>query len=232
MLRAQNLQLAPAGEVVVVPGDIIRFTCSSTATNLHITSVQWLVNGTALQNLSLSNVTENFITVQMKGIGELVFTDISEEYNKTMITCMVNMMMISAPTLLLIQGVMNELLALKLLCMIDSGLLPAVGSLMLSEQSTLILLTWTSPFTLDITNTDPDIAGYCVDVVNSSTLATLHSECGINVTNFTCPISPRSWCDKYTFTITPVNVVGNGMPSSLNYSMDVLCKHMMNDRHS
>jgi hypothetical protein len=96
--------------------------------------------------------------------------------------------------------------------------LSAVGSLTLTPQDsrTTVLLSWTPPFTLDIFNVNPDIAGYCVDVVGSSS-AMLHSECGITVTEFTYPLPTMNWCDVYTFTVTPVNVVGNGTLSSLNY---------------
>ena len=103
------------------------------------------------------------------------------------------------------------------------GLLSAVGSLTLSVQSSWTL-TWSPPFTLDINGVDPDIAGYCVDIVNSTSSSLLCSECEVNVTEFTYPIPPRSWCYNYTFTITPVNVVGNGTSSSLNYSTSLGCK--------
>ena len=50
-------------------------------------------------------------------------------------------------------------------------------------------------------------------VVNS-TSSTLHSECGITETEYECPIPPDSACHMYMFTVTPVNVVGNGSASS------------------
>ena len=106
------------------------------------------------------------------------------------------------------------------------GLLSTIESLMVivDDASPTIFLSWTPPFTLDITDVDPDIAGYCVDVVSSTSSATLHSECGITVTEFTYPLPLRSWCDAYTFIVTPVNIVGNGISSSLNYSQELQCK--------
>ena len=99
------------------------------------------------------------------------------------------------------------------------GLLSAVGSLNItSVETSVVLLTWTAPFTLDITATDPDIT-YCVEVVSSTSSATLHSECGITATQFTYH---TTWCDEYNFTITPVNLLGNGTQESTEYFQPLL----------
>ncbi len=89
------------------------------------------------------------------------------------------------------------------------GLLPAVGSLTATPipLDSIISLTWTPPFSLDITRVDPDITGYCVGVVNSTSSV----QCGITDTQYNYTVSPRSTpCDTYTFTVTPVNIVGSG----------------------
>ncbi len=83
-------------------------------------------------------------------------------------------------------------------------------------------LNWTAPFTLDITDADPDIT-YCVGVVNSTSSAT---QCGINVTEFTYPIPPRRiFCDEFEFIVIPVNVVGNGTSSSVALTQDIQCEN-------
>ena len=64
---------------------------------------------------------------------------------------------------------------------------------------------------------DPDISGYCVDVVNSTSSSTLHSECGITETQFSYPIPPDSDCHVYTLAVTPVNIVGNGSEELTSY---------------
>lgn len=90
------------------------------------------------------------------------------------------------------------------------GPLSAVGSLTLSVQNSTIFLNWTAPFTLDINGIDeqPDIT-YCVNVALSN--STLYSECGITETEYiysnTCTCVG---CINVTFTVIPVNVVGNG----------------------
>ena len=95
---------------------------------------------------------------------------------------------------------------------------------MMTVQDSTISLTWTAPFTLDIPG-DPDIT-YCVGVVNSTSSSILHSQCGITETGFSFSIPPDSACHNYTFTftITPVNVVGNGT-SSMYYH------HLQGDCH-
>ena len=91
-----------------------------------------------------------------------------------------------------------------------AGHLSAVGSLNIS-------ITWEPPFTLDITGEDPDITGYCVDVINSTSSVTLHSQCGITETTFTFPIPTDTNCHAYNFSVTPVNIVGNGTEDTTSY---------------
>ncbi len=98
------------------------------------------------------------------------------------------------------------------------GFLPAVGSLTATPipLDSIISLTWTPPFSLNITHVDPDITGYCVGVVNSTSSLVIDSQCGITDTQYNYTVSPRSTpCDTYTFTVTPVNIVGNGTSASL-----------------
>ncbi len=98
------------------------------------------------------------------------------------------------------------------------GLLPAVGSLTATPipLDSIISLTWTPPFSLDIPGVDPDITCYCVGVVNSTSSLVIYSQCGITDTQYNYTVSPRSTrCDIYTFTVTPVNIVGNGTSASV-----------------
>ncbi len=98
------------------------------------------------------------------------------------------------------------------------GLLPAVGSLTATPilLDSIISLTWIPPFSLDIPGVDPDITGYCVGVVNSTSSSVIHSQCGITDTQYNYTVSPNcTVCDTYTFTVTPVNIVGNGTSDSM-----------------
>ena len=100
-----------------------------------------------------------------------------------------------------------------------TGPLAAVGFPSVDLVGTDMSLTWITPFTLDISNVDPDIT-YCVDVVNSTSSSIVLSECGITVTGFNFSIPIGRVCDNYTFTVTPVNRAGNGTAITLGYSQD------------
>ena len=105
------------------------------------------------------------------------------------------------------------------------GTLSAVGSLSISVSGANISLTWTAPFTLDIFGVDPDITGYCVNVVNSTSSLTLHTQCGITETQFSYPIPPNADCHVYTFTVTAINVVGMGEPATISYRAIDSCEY-------
>ncbi len=69
---------------VFIPGRNPVLTCASISG--IIISVEWLINGTELEDLSLTNVEAGFI-----GQGVLVFNNISVEYNNTNIQCRANL---------------------------------------------------------------------------------------------------------------------------------------------
>ncbi len=56
-----------------------------------------------------------------------------------------------------------------------------------------------------------------MDVVNSTSSLVIHSQCGITDTQYNYTVSPNDLvvCDTYTFTVTPVNIVGNGVSASV-----------------
>ena len=95
---------------------------------------------------------------------------------------------------------------------------PAVSSLRIQVWNSTLSLTWEPPFTLDITGVDSDIIDYCVDLINSTSSVTLHSECGITETEFTYPIPADANCHQYDFTVTAVNIVGRGEPATVTYT--------------
>ncbi len=103
VILAINYTTAQVDQVVHVPGDRATFPCSQSHDLLP--GVQWLVNGSALESLNLSNVTELFSDALHSGV--LVFTALSLEYNVTSINCRATTtlgMMISTDALLLMQG--------------------------------------------------------------------------------------------------------------------------------
>ena len=95
-------------------------------------------------------------------------------------------------------------------------LLGVVSSISLTVKNSTITLNWLSPFSLDIYNVDPDIT-YCVNVLNSTTHTVVDSQCGITETEYEYPVPPDAICHIYLFTVTPINVVGNGTTNFFSY---------------
>ena len=62
---------------------------------------------------------------------------------------------------------------------------------------------------------ETDIEGYCVYVMSSNVAHSEHTR--INVTEFSYRILNQSVCITYNFTVRAVNIVGNGMPTSVIY---------------
>ena len=102
------------------------------------------------------------------------------------------------------------------------GTLASVGSLTVTSEATSIFLNWTAPFTLDISGVGHDIT-YCVEMsytdcgINTTVCGMNKTDCGINTTELTFPKPPMSNCNNASITVTPVNVVGPGMPNTIQY---------------
>ena len=75
-----------------------------------------------------------------------------------------------------------------------------------------ILFSWAAPFSLNLTNTEPDIT-YCVDVLSSGGAGLVAGGCGLNETQYSFSPDVRSPCDTFTAVVTPVNGAGNGTAS-------------------
>ena len=216
------VNIFPDDLVVTLHGSVA-FICVARAST--ITGVQWLVNNMMTEDIDDINITTEVITDL--GIGSLSLTNIPMVYNRTTITCIAQLAsgQEEVTVLLLIQGLRNGLRIIILACQLPDictvGLLSAVGSLNITASDSTLSLTWEPPFSLDITNVDPDITGYCVDAINSTSSVTLHSECGINTTMFTYPKPSDTDCVVYSFSVTPHNVVGAGEITTEVYSGDI-----------
>ena len=81
------MSVVPGQHFVSYPGGNATFTCI----NLGIDNVQWLVNETEFESLTLENVWQDFVSLPLGGVvGTLAFVDIPLEYNMTRIQCRVN----------------------------------------------------------------------------------------------------------------------------------------------
>ena len=97
------------------------------------------------------------------------------------------------------------------------GPLDRVNSLNITlSDSTSLVLTWEPPFTLNISD-NKDIDYYRVEVINASSMKTLHEESVVNATHFNYIRPQLSWCFITLFTVTAFNVVGEGAPNTVRY---------------
>ena len=72
-------------ETVFSSGDMALFKCSPP---FYTTSFQWIINGSSLENLNLSNVQAGVNRVE--GTAALMFPNLPTAYNGTTIQCVAN----------------------------------------------------------------------------------------------------------------------------------------------
>ena len=102
--------MLPVRSFITVPGDGAAFNCFSPVPGLQ--SVEWLINGTQLDNLALQDVQDEFSS--RLRVGNLAFTNIPIAYNATSIRCRGTfssgeIVVSSGATLLLLQGITDSL---------------------------------------------------------------------------------------------------------------------------
>ena len=146
------------------------------------------------------------------------------EYNGTRVQCVIgsggNTLIESEVAVLRIQGKINkQQINTKMFINSTSGPPSSVGSLKLSTNSLSVTISWTAPFSLDVTdNDDPDI-WYSVLIYNvtdeNNPTAILCTDC-INITETQYIFTPdyTSPCHVYNFSVIPVNGAGQGAPTN------------------
>ena len=95
-----------------------------------------------------------------------------------------------------------------------TGLLEEPSNLNITSTEIALLISWTAPFSLDVTGVDPDIwysvLIYNVTDVNNLT-AILCTDCiNITETHYTFTPDYLSPCHVYNFSVIPVNGAGQG----------------------
>jgi len=96
------------------------------------------------------------------------------------------------------------------------GLVAIRRNLTVLSNRSSVCLSWTRPFSLDITGVDPDF-WYCVEVYNISQGRTpLTINCSVYETQFCFTAPNPSPCDLFEFRVFAVNQVGNGSVASVN----------------
>ncbi len=77
--------LTSSNGIVFIPGEVPIFNCATSSPTITITSVEWLINETRLEDLSLTNVETEFVNVTRQ--SSLRFNNVPVEYNNTNIQC-------------------------------------------------------------------------------------------------------------------------------------------------
>ncbi len=109
---------------MIILGEETAFTCRVTGT---VQQIQWLVNGTRLEDINQRDGIEDDVTF---GIGHLTFRNIPVEYNDTTIQCIVTLtsenVKLSNNATLLVQGeeceTSNKNLIQLFMCIREQGL--------------------------------------------------------------------------------------------------------------
>lgn len=212
----------PPGTSVVYPGDSFGYTCSPNDGIRVIGSIQWFLNGSLLDNQSLKNVTDGLATFDGTIVsGRLEFVNLPLKYRMTQICCRIQYIMgsseYSETVLLAVQGNFCRifLYIANFSCFI--GTLSAVENLTAMRQDLTVFLNWTAPPTLHM-NPERD---YCVEVVNFTSSELLERKCEINETHFIYPEPSDSECHGTAFTVTPVNVVGDGENATQWFTLEL-----------
>ena len=95
-----------------------------------------------------------------------------------------------------------------------TGRLAAVGGLIIEAQENTVCLTWTAPFSLDLTDA-PEIEEYCVEVLNTTSSQNFTAMCGISDTEFCYSMPDDDVCHRYITSVVAVNAAGIGAKTSV-----------------
>ena len=100
------------------------------------------------------------------------------------------------------------------------GTLAPVDELTAVPKEGFLHLTWNPPFTLNITNIEPDIY-YCINVYNitPNSLYPLKTLCDLTQPEFDFTVANPIPCDQFQFQVIPVNDAGNGTLNSISGSL-------------
>ena len=93
-----------------------------------------------------------------------------------------------------------------MLCL-PAGYLSAVGNLNSTIMSGNTVVTWTAPFTLNVTDHDPDIT-YRINITRSDIPTTMIEDHVL--TNYTIVSDESTPCGRFVFEVAPKNGAGIG----------------------
>lgn len=192
---AQDLTITPALFTAAEGSQAVSFTCD--ANNAPLIGLAILVD----------DLQPTFEVMQARGIWttlvnstRLVLTiEPTRMNNNTQVKCLAvvgSSVLQSSPAVLLIQGTLSA---------------PPLRIMALSSPANSLRLSWSAPFTLDISNQESDIIGYKVCYVLLP--GSQSPVCGIaedNTYDFVRLNLPME------FSVTPINVAGEGNTSTIS----------------
>ena len=185
----------------------------------------WRVNGMLLSDLppDIRSDLEIMETNTDEGstLEQLTIPAIAK-YNMTKVQCLaVSFNSVESDNAAIkIQGVekhfMCKCMAVTLL--LSSGILSAVTDLASINNETSVTISWTAPFSLDVTGVHPDI-WYSVLIYNvtdeNNPTAILCTNCtNITETHYTFTPDYLNACHEYNFSVIPFNGAGQGESST------------------
>lgn len=92
-------------------------------------------------------------------------------------------------------------------CFLPAGYLSAVGDLNITILPGNTLVTWTAPFTLNVTDHDPDIT-YQINIIHGDMSTTTIQDHVL--TNYTIVPDESIPCSRFVFEVAPKNGAGVG----------------------
>ncbi len=81
----ESLAVTPQTRTVTTPEGMASFLCFPSQGN--ISSVQWLINGSRLEDHNLRNISHEFVISVHGNFGALVMREVPVEWNNTMVHC-------------------------------------------------------------------------------------------------------------------------------------------------
>ena len=144
------------------------------------------------------------------------------EYNGTRVQCLALSLDGSSAesenVILEIQGTIVQLCYYLQGAVKTLGVLSSPSDLVVTYNNSSVTISWTAPFSLDVTGVDPDI-WYSVLIYNvtdeKNPTAILCTDCiNITETHYTFTPDYLSPCHVYLFSVIPVNGAGKGESST------------------
>ncbi|CAI8019265.1 hypothetical protein GBAR_LOCUS11596 [Geodia barretti] len=203
------VSLSLAQEILQHPRNITVFENKTASFSCEISGGfhSWAMNNVPIDELSFQlrrNVNISFLALENENPQYRLTITARAELNGTVVECLIN-------------GGFSDRSGLVSLTI--QGPLSKVVDLRVMSNASSVTVSWTAPFSLDVTDVDPDI-WYSVLVYNvtdeNNTAAILCTDCiNITETHYTFTPDYPSHFHLYNISVVPLNGAGQGLSSSI-----------------